>query len=87
MKGVASFCDFFIILSGDSHRQVRALADALQEELSKKKIKVYRRQDDREFSWIVLDFFDIVVHIFYKEVREFYSLERLWADAERINFQ
>jgi len=86
MKNVADFCDFFVILSGDSHRQVKALADALQEELFKKKIKVYKRQDDRESSWVVLDFFDVVVHIFYRELREFYSLERLWADAERINF-
>lgn len=87
MKQITDFCDFFIILNGDSHRQVRALADAIEEGLLKKKIKSYRRQSDQEFSWIVLDFFDVVVHVFYKERRQFYNLERLWADAKRIKFE
>ncbi len=84
MKGVTDFCDFFVIMSAESHRQAQAIADGIEEGLLKKKIKVYRRQSDLEHSWVVLDFFDVVVHIFYKEVREFYNLERLWADAKRL---
>ncbi|MEW6009119.1 MAG: ribosome silencing factor [Candidatus Omnitrophota bacterium] len=87
MKGVTDFCDFFVILSAESHRQTQAIADGIEERLSKKKIKTYRRGADLEHSWIVLDFFDVVVHIFYKEVREFYNLEGLWADAKRIDLK
>jgi ribosome-associated protein len=84
MDQVTDFCDFFVIASGESHRQVKAIADAIEEGLYKKKVKAYRRQTDAECSWVVLDFFDVVVHIFYSQVRGFYALERLWADAKRI---
>lgn len=84
MKHLTDLCDFFIIISGESHRQVHALAEAIEEGMFKSKLKPYRRQYDHDFSWAVLDFFDVVVHIFYSEVRQFYNLERLWADAKRI---
>lgn len=87
MSQVSDFCDFFVIVSAESHRQTKAIADGIEEGFYKKKIKAYRRQSDAESSWVVLDFFDVVVHIFYKEVRSYYGLERLWADAKRVSLQ
>lgn len=85
MRSVANFCDYFVILSGTSLRQLNALAKAIQEDLEKDRIKalskVYPHDDS---GWIVLDYASVVVHIFLKTLREFYSLERLWQDAKRV---
>lgn len=85
MRSVASFCDYFVILSGTSLRQVNAVAEAIQEDLQKENIKtvsLVNRQD--QSGWVVLDFQSVMAHIFYKPMREFYSLERLWSDAKRV---
>ena len=85
MQRVATFCDYFVILSGTSSRQVNAIASAIQEDLREDKIKTLSKVvPNDESGWIVLDYVSIVVHIFYKPVREFYSLERLWSDAKRV---
>jgi ribosome-associated protein len=85
MRGVASFCDYFVILSGSSLRQVNATAQAINEELHKDKIKpLSKGSADDESGWVVLDFSSVVVHIFHEPVREFYSSERLWSDAKRV---
>lgn len=83
MKPVSNVTDFFVIASGWSQRQVQAIADGIQEELAKKKISFWHREGYREASWIVLDYVDVIVHIFFQEKREFYQLERLWAEAPR----
>lgn len=85
MRVVCSFCDYFVIASGTSLRQVNAVAEAIQEDLFKDKIKSlsrFKAQD--ESGWIVLDYSAVVAHIFYKPMREFYSLEHLWSDAKRV---
>ena len=85
MRSVSNFCDYFVILSATSLRQVNAIAQAMQEDLEKDKIKPLSkvpREDDS--GWVVLDFVSVVAHIFYKPIREFYSLERLWSDAKRV---
>jgi ribosome-associated protein len=85
MRAVCSFCDYFVIASGTSLRQVNAIAEALQEELVKDKIKSLSKvSSNDESGWIVLDYFSVVAHIFYKPMREFYSLEHLWSDAKRV---
>ncbi|HTZ11738.1 MAG TPA: ribosome silencing factor [Candidatus Margulisiibacteriota bacterium] len=85
MAKVSSFCDFFIILNGTSLRQVNAIAQAISEDLEKDGIKSLSKVSPTDESgWVVLDFVSVVVHIFYKPMREFYSLERLWADAKRV---
>ncbi len=81
MKRSSNFTDFFVISSGSSQRQVQAIADGIQEELSKKKVAMLHREGYREAAWIVLDYGDVIAHIFFQERREFYRLERLWADA------
>ena len=83
MKRSSNFTDFFVISSGSSQRQVQAIADGIQEELLKKKIPFWHEEGYREAAWIVLDYGDVIAHIFFQEKREFYRLECLWADAPR----
>jgi ribosome-associated protein len=85
MRVVSAFCDFFVLASGTSLKQVNAIAEAIREDLEKEKIKTLSKAPAYDESgWIVLDFVSVVVHIFYKPMREFYSLERLWSDAKRV---
>jgi ribosome-associated protein len=83
---VATFCDYLIILSATSLRQVNAIAEFIQEDLAKHKIKpLSKAQPNDESGWVVLDYGSTLAHIFYKPMREFYSLERLWCDGKRVN--
>jgi ribosome-associated protein len=85
MRSVCSFCDYFVILSGASLRQVNATAQAISEDLAKDRIKsLSKGTANDESGWIVLDFSAVVAHIFNEPMREFYSLERLWSDAKRV---
>jgi len=85
MRRVATFCDYFVILSGTSLRQVNAIAQAIEENLAKYRIESLSGVGaNDESGWIVLDYSSVVAHIFYKPMREFYSLERLWSDAKRV---
>jgi ribosome-associated protein len=84
MRKVSSFCDYFVILSGDSLRHTKALADAIEKELEKDNIKPLASPPKGETPWVALDYTDIVVHIFHKPVRQYYSLERLWQDAPHV---
>ncbi len=85
MRSVCSFCDYFVILSATSLRQANAVAQAIEEDLAKDRIKSLSKvSPNDESGWIVLDFTSVVAHIFYEPMREFYSLERLWSDAKRV---
>ena len=85
MQKVAGFCDYFVIASANSLRQVNAVAEAIQEDLIKDGIKSLSKVSPTDESgWVVLDYVSVVVHIFHKPVREFYSLERLWSDAKKV---
>jgi ribosome-associated protein len=85
MRPLNGFCDFFVILTGTSLRQVNALASNIQEDLEKDRIKSLSKvSPNDESGWVVLDYASVIVHIFYKPLREFYSLERLWSDAKRV---
>lgn len=85
MRPVAGFCDYFVIVGATSLRQTNAIAQAIEEDLDKDKIKSFTEVSGvDESGWIVLDFSSVIAHIFYKPVREFYSLERLWNDAKRV---
>ena len=84
LRKSAGFTDFFLIASGTNTRQVRAIADAVIESLAAKGAKpAYVEGYDRS-EWILLDYFDFIVHIFAPETRTFYDLERLWGNADRI---
>lgn len=84
VKEISSFTDYFIIMSGRSTRHVQGLADAVDSAVSKKRITAGNTEGLQEGLWVLLDYADVVVHIFYKEVRDFYDLEGLWHDAPRI---
>lgn len=85
MRLVCSFCDYFVIASGTSLRQTSAIAQAIEVELGKEKIKSLSKVSyNDESGWLVLDYSSVVAHIFYKPMREFYDLERLWSDAKRV---
>ncbi|MCK9216369.1 MAG: ribosome silencing factor [Firmicutes bacterium] len=79
--------DYFIIATGTSSTHVQSLADNLEEKLSGAGFDMHHKEGFRSGSWILLDYYDIVIHLFSKEEREFYNLERLWADATTINIE
>ena len=77
--------DYFVIVNGTSNTHARALADEVEFQLSQKGIEPERREADSGNTWIILDYADIIVHVFYKETRDFYKLEGLWADGEPVD--
>ncbi len=80
-----SFTDFFVIVSGRSTRHVQGLAEAVEEKLRSKRLSSARTEGLNEGTWVLLDYSDVVVHIFYAETRKFYDIEGLWHDADRIS--
>lgn len=87
MRKVVNFCDFFVICSGTSNRQVRAIADHIDEELSKAQTTKASKQSKNAGDWIVFDAGDVVTHVFEKDVREFYQLEYLWREAVQVEWE
>ncbi|MEM1483933.1 ribosome silencing factor [Oscillospiraceae bacterium PP1C4] len=84
IKDLTTIGDYFVIASGGSNAQVKALADTVDEGLSKLGFQPKRVEGYQAGMWIVMDYYDVMVHIFYEQTREFYSLERLWADAPKV---
>jgi ribosome-associated protein len=84
LRKAAGFTDYFLIGSGTNPRQVRAIADSVMEALAVDGVKPAHVEGYDRSEWILLDYFDFIVHIFAPETRMFYSLERLWGNAERI---
>jgi len=83
LRGLCTFTDHFLIASASSARQVRAIAEKIEEQLARAKVRMSHREGMGEAQWILLDYHDLVVHIFADQTREFYDLERLWGDAPR----
>ena len=81
---LTSYADVFIICSGRSNRQVSAIADFIKTDLKKHKIKPLSVEGAKDGHWVLLDYGHVIIHVFYAPVREFYDLEGLWDDAERI---
>ena len=84
LRKAAGFADYFLICSGGNPRQIRAIADAVMEALASDGAKPAHVEGYQRSEWILLDYFDFIVHIFGPETRLFYSLERLWGNAERV---
>ncbi len=87
VRGISSFADYFVIMSGRSTRHVQGLADAIGQYMSKKRMTQGKVEGFAEGHWVLLDYNDVVVHIFYHESREFYDLEGLWHDAPRVDVE
>lgn len=85
IRKIASFAEFFLVCSGTSTRQVQAIADEVLEQMREKRdARPMHTEGMESGTWVLLDFGDVIVHIFTDEAREFYQLERLWRDAERV---
>ena len=82
---LTSIADYFIIVSGNATTQVAAIADEVEEKMGRAGFDIKHKEGYGTNRWILLDFGDIIVHVFHKEDREFYKLERLWADGEEID--
>jgi ribosome-associated protein len=85
LRHTPAFTDFFVLCSGTSQRQVKAIADAVEETLRATKVRPAHTEGYARAEWVLMDFFTFIVHVFTPQTRTFYSLERLWGDAERID--
>lgn len=81
---ISSLADYFLVCSGNSERQVQAIADAVVEKLKADKVRPHHVEGYRPGRWILLDYGDFVVHVFEESTRGFYALEKLWADAPDV---
>jgi ribosome-associated protein len=86
LRKAVGFTDYFVICSGTNPRQIRAIADVVMEELAAAGVKPAHVEGYDQSEWILIDYFDFVVHVFAPETRLFYGLERLWGSAERIEY-
>ena len=83
LRGIVSYTDFFVICSGNTERQTKAIHDAIYEDLKHddERLLPRRTEGGRDARWILLDYLDVVAHIFTHEAREYYRLEQLWGEA------
>lgn len=86
MREAIGITDYFVICSGKTDRQVNRIQDAIEERLKRKGAKPARREGERFGRWVLLDYIDIVIHIFREEERLFYGLERLWQDVPLVDW-
>lgn len=84
LRHTPAFTDYFLLCSGQNARQVHAIADAVEDALRAVKVRPNHVEGYDRGEWVLMDFFTFIVHVFTPQTREFYSLERLWGDAERI---
>jgi len=81
LRGVSSATDWFVVASGTSDTHVGAIADSVIDEMKKEGVRPLNVEGAREARWVLVDYFDFVLHVFHPQAREFYQLERLWGDA------
>jgi len=84
VKKLSSIADYLVICSGSSDRQVQAIASSIEEDMKKETKLPLGVEGDRIGKWILIDYGDVVIHVFLEPVREFYDLERLWSDVPRM---
>ena len=87
LKKLTSATDYFVICSADSDTQVKAIADAVQDGMETFGERVWHQEGYHAMRWILLDYVDVVAHVFHKEERSFYNLDRLWGDAKRTEVE
>jgi ribosome-associated protein len=88
LRGVAGYTDFFVVCSGNTDRQAKAIHDGIHEGLKKQHGLLPRRVEGLpEARWILMDYLDVVVHVFTPDTRDFYRLEALWGDVPRRDFE
>lgn len=87
MQKVSLMADYFVIADANSNRQVKAIADEVIDQVQASDIQVYSVSGKDSAKWILIDLGDVIVHIFQKDVRAFYNLEKLWSDAPMVNIE
>lgn len=87
VEDLTTVADYFLITGGNSTRQVQAISRHLQKTLKDKGVKAYGVEGEQEGRWVLLDYGDVVIHIFYQPVREFYDLEGLWVEAPEVSLE
>jgi ribosome-associated protein len=85
LSGLDGVADYFLICSGASEQQVKAIAEAVEDQLREQGAKPWHVEGREGRRWVLLDFVDLVVHVFHEKTREYYLLERLWGDARRVD--
>ncbi|AEG59331.1 ribosome silencing factor [Desulforamulus ruminis] len=84
IRHISIICDYFLICTGRSSTQVQAVAEHIQDQLEESGVRPLRREGFREGTWVLLDYGDVVIHVFQEMERSFYNLERLWGDAQVV---
>ncbi|KRM43972.1 ribosome silencing factor [Lentilactobacillus parafarraginis] len=85
MEKVSLMADYFVIADANSNRQVKAIADEIVDQVQASDVHVYSVSGKETANWILIDLGDVVVHVFQKDTRDFYNLEKLWSDAPLVN--
>ena len=86
MRAVSNLTDYFVISSAPSTRRVQTIAEGIEEDLLKKGVAYWHIEGKREALWVLVDYGDVIAHVFYATTRDFYDLERLWSDAPKEFF-
>jgi ribosome-associated protein len=84
LRQLAPFADYFVIMSAESSRQIEALEEDITRSLKQEQVNRFHREGTHASGWVLLDFSDVIVHIFGPEERDFYNLERLWSQAPQV---
>ena len=84
LSGLTVIADYFVICSGESTTQVKAVAEFIEQEFAKKRIRPLGVEGAAHSHWILLDYGDVIIHVFEKETRAYYNLEKLWMDAKAV---
>ncbi|MDF7639165.1 ribosome silencing factor [Lactobacillus sp. ESL0791] len=87
MQGISILADYYVITSAGSNRQLHAIVNAIIDEAHKNNFTNYRIEGGRDSNWLLLDLGDVVVNVFTEEARDFYNLEKLWADGKRLEIK
>ena len=84
INGLSHFCDYFVVCSGTSQRHARAIYEEVIKSSKRNKIDIHHCENDNSSSWLLVDYFDVIMHIFTEESRKFYEIERLWREAKKV---
>jgi ribosome-associated protein len=87
MRKIVNFCDYFVISSGSADRHVKAIADGICDGLDKMGNPIKFKEGMKQGNWVVLDAGDVIIHVFQKDLREFYGLEYLWQEAKPVKWE
>lgn len=87
MRNISTMYEWFVLISGSSSRRINAISNTIQRKLAKERIFSLHIEGKQDAHWVLLDYNDVIVHIFHNQIREFYGLERLWSDARIERFE